>query len=201
MKAFALILCVLLIAGCTGEGGAPFEHRVNASNALDDGSMLVFRDNTAFGMVSGEGEDLIFGDFKAGNFSVIGRALYRFNISDWNGTDILFHLLCTGVYGTPGSIDVYVTSDFGRLPLRPSQPLDVSATWNLVNNGTLISSVTPQSGDWFTVTIPVSNIRGGVLALILKLSNENVSDGNYYVLHSFERGESRGQQKPYLTYK
>ncbi|HLE05995.1 MAG TPA: hypothetical protein VI790_01460 [Candidatus Nanoarchaeia archaeon] len=202
MNKVIIIISILLLAGCTtgSEGGAPFEQRINSSNALDDGSMLVFKDNTAFGMVSGEGEDLMLGNFKAGNYSVIGRVLYRFNISNWNNTDIIFHLLCTGVYGTPGDIEVYTTSDFGRLPLRPSQPMDVNNTWNLINNGELISLTSAQSGDWFTITIPADSIKSEVLNLILKLGDETITDGNYYVLHSFERGASRNQQKPYLTY-
>lgn len=151
-------------------------------------------------MVSGEGEDLMLGNFKAGNYSVIGRVLYRFNISDWNNTDITFHLLCTGVYGTPGIINAYLTDDFGRLPLRPSQPMDVNITWNMINNGELIDSISAQSGDWFTITIPAENVNSEVLNLILKLTDETITDGNYYVLHSFERGTSRNQQKPYLTY-
>jgi len=201
MKYLLVILGVLLIAGCTGEGGAPFEHRVNASHPLDDGSMLVFKDMIGVGMISGEDGDLLLGDFKAGNYSVIARALYRFNISDWNGSNVVFHLLCTDVYGIPGAIEVYLVSDFGRLPLRPTQPLDINATWSLVNAGDLIGQVSPGSGDWFTVTIPASKISNRELSLILKLSNESLADGNYYVLHSYERGEQRNQQKPYLTYE
>ncbi len=160
---------------------------------------------TVFGVLNG-GSDQPFmvGLYRSGGGdNLTGRAIYRFNILGYEDKSFIFHVKCVDKKGNPGDIEVYLVNDSGSLPSTPSEMSDVSEVWNLVESGEKITTVTPVSGQWFTVNIPSSMVESkisenGYITIMLKLGNEDLnSNMDYYSLSTYEY--LQGSAKPYLS--
>ncbi|RLF64354.1 MAG: hypothetical protein DRN31_00425 [Thermoplasmata archaeon] len=198
------VIAILLLSGCVKKHSGK-ENIMEISSGRDDGAVFIFTDSlpNISGMVSGGGNvPVTVGLFTLGNGkNLTGRAIYRFNMSNWEGGDLTFHLKCIQKYGNPGDVEIYVSNDSGSLPLYSSEMKKVSLLWNLANSGKLVSTYAPQSEKWMEILIPsfVVNARidNGYLTIILKLKNEDIgSNSDYYAFSTYEY--NRGASKPYL---
>ena len=197
-------LLVIFVSGCVSEQGGPVKIS-EIANGGDDGGVSIL---TAFlpsrsGFIISQMEEITVGTMQSGGGdNLLGRALYRFYIPNWTNTDLTLHLKCTHIFGAPGPLDIYVVDDFGDLSTVADNPIDVSDYWDLVNSGTKVSTLSPSEG-WFEVNISnstvASHLSNGYLAIMVKLSNEDVQTNNFYMLSAYEYAQSRGDQKPYLT--
>ncbi|HEC87943.1 MAG TPA: hypothetical protein ENI52_01345 [Thermoplasmata archaeon] len=196
---------VVILSGCVKEE-SPKAFKVEIEKGTDDGVMYILAElypDIVAGFVTGGTEGVFVGVVvSGGGDTIINRALYRFDISDWNGGDITFHVHCTYKNEVPGKLEVYVVNDFGELPEQQSQdPEDISYLWNNINNGTKVAEAEPNQGDWIEITIPENAIVDtNTLALVLKLKNENMS-GYAYGFSTYEYAEKYNEDKPYIEWK
>ncbi|OYT57543.1 hypothetical protein B6U70_02345 [Euryarchaeota archaeon ex4484_162] len=200
------------MSGCEEVQKEPTEKRIEIKAGNDDGGVVVLNSllpNLTAGFLNGgvgTEEGTILGVITAGENDVTSRALYRFDISEWNNTaDMVFHLKCLYRHGNPGMIDIYVVDDFGPLPsVQEADPSDVSDIWNLSESGEKVGSISPSAGEWFEITISKSIIEvkktsEGYLAFMIKLSDENIQTGNFYTFLNYEYAVSHNEHRPYLT--
>jgi len=199
------IIIILLLCGCVEKEKGEEENIIEISAGTDDGGVSILTDllPNNFGMVMGSGDiPVMVGLFTSGGGdNLTGRAIYRFNLSEWKGGNITFHVKCIQKYGSPGNVDIYVSHDLGTLPSYPSEIEDVSYLWNL-SDGMLISTYTPQADKWMEVLIPSDKINAiltdDYLTIVIKLEDENIgSNSDYYVFSTSEY--NHGASKPYLT--
>ncbi|RLF33848.1 MAG: hypothetical protein DRN07_01420 [Thermoplasmata archaeon] len=205
-----ILMAGVLLPGCEKKTAGPTEKVAEIKIGTDDGcvsALTHFLPDAAYGFViSGFDRASVGVALSGGGDSLTGRALYRFDISDWNDGTITFHCRCISRTGAPDSIEVYVIDDFGSLPASPgSDPQDVSATWNLLNTGVKVGEISPIAGNWFEISIPNAVVQEkktgeGYLAIMLKLSNEEIGADNAYDLSTYEYAESRHENKPYLAW-
>jgi len=205
MNNYWLLLSVLLLCGCTQE--QPIEYRNYIKVSGDDGGIGVLKammPNITAGFISGAAEDAMIGLIMGGDNELLTRYYYRFNLSDWNNTDVTFHLLCNSKTPGVGALEISLVNDTGRFPLElMNNPIDVSAWWNL--NSIKIVELSPQSGDMIESTITAQNITNWLssdyITIMVKLVNEDVLGS--YVLSTYDYAESRDNNnyKPYLTYE
>jgi len=198
------ILTAVLFSGCIQK--TSLSQKILIERGKDDGSVYVLANqypDNLFGFANDASDGVFVGVVvSGGRDTIISRALYRFNISQWRGEDVIFHGHCTYKRGDPGKIEIYVIDDFGDLSkLEGTNPMDVSGIWNLVDMGTKIAEIEPTQGKWFEVKLPKDKIKGNYLSLMLKLQNEEKEGYNAYALATYEYAKGRNEDVPYLTLK
>jgi len=188
----------------------PKEEKILVSSGMDDGTVYILREyGPIAGYIWGGGEGALIGTALSGNHSTISRGLMRFNISEWKSGVILLKIFCTGKRGDPGQIEIYVINDFGSLPPEPrgdpenpEDPGDVSSIWNLCDNGYKVATVTPEEGKWIEINVPedvvTSYKNGDILAFMIKLSNEDIEDNNWFAIATYEYAISNNMDPPHL---
>lgn len=192
----------------------PTEKRVEICVGTDDGAVFILADyGPGAGYIWGGGSGALVGTSTGGNHSTISRALFRFNLENWTKGDITLHIFCSILSGSPGSIEVYIIPDFDSLPEEavgdpenPDDPGDVSAIWNLIDDGEKISEDTLSEGAWLEVVIPEEKVNayktaGGYIAFMIKISDETIGDDNYYGLATYEYATEYDEGMPYISWK
>jgi len=214
VRVFGFVVAVLLafslaIIGCSEESEEPVEVRAEIQVGVDDGGVSVFTHylpDTLFGFINGVSEGSFCGTVVSGGGDTLTtRVYYRFDISEWDGGDIVFHGQCIDKFGSPVAIEVYVIDDFTQFPDTAQGPMDVSDYWNLIQGGVKVGAVMPDRGDWFTVTVPDSVVlekksASGYLAFLLKLEDES-STTDVYTVSTYEYAENNNTPKPYLSWE
>ena len=189
---------------------APKEKKIYITSSGDDGTVFILRDyGPIAGYIYGGGSGALIGTALSGNHSTISRGLLRFNISEWRGGAISLRIFCITKQGEPGQIDIYVISDFGPLPEEPygdpenpDDPGDVSSIWNLCLTGYRVSTITATEGSWIEVEVPedviISYRDGNILAFMIKLSNEDIEDNNWFGIATYEYAIANNMDPPHL---
>ena len=214
MAAVVAVVCVVGVLGFLMMGGglgpASKGCRLDVEVETDDGGVAVLSEllpELKAGFINGGGEGVLLGALLAGDNPLTCRALYRFKVSEWDGGEVMLHLLCVDETGSPGEVEVYVVEDFGPLPASPSEdPIDVSDIWNLVDSGVKVSELSPSKGRWMEIVVDASTVEemrssDGYLAFMLKLAEEDVEPGNLYILSTYEYAAAHGGEKPHLTWE
>lgn len=198
-----LIISSIFLLGCTSETKT---NEIEISAAADDGGVVkIGRSDINAGWVKGNSEDIIVGIVDSGGLDLIWRGMYRFNLEEWNGGDIIIKIKCTNVNGNPGVLEAYLIDDFGPIVDVTSQdPVDISNTWTITNSGEKLDEIEPVVGEWFEITLTKDVIESKIsdanyIAIALRLADESIIGGNLYLLNSYEYGVSRGQLKPYFV--
>jgi hypothetical protein len=209
-----MILGLLFLSGCeelSNQGSN--KNRVYIKNDNDDGYVAVLTDSipdfSGYITVKSD-QQLIVGLFTSGFLPdgepLTSRGIFRFDISEWNETDITFNLKCIDIAGNPGELKVYLTDELDPL-LNQSEIEDVSAIWNLIeSSGREITELIPQVNEWMNITISKNTVSEMYLGkdnmtIMLKLSDENIdSNTNYYGFASVDYTPSVKNDKPYLFY-
>jgi hypothetical protein len=137
---------------------------------------------------------------------MIARGILRFNISEWDDTDIKCYIKCIQKHGTPS--DVYVSIINDSQPLSDFQDLrDLSDIWYRMDfsNAEKIKT-TPKKGKWIEVTFSKDIIltldrENNYIAIAVQLINENNTTNNdYYEFASIDYTPSNNNDQPYLVY-
>ncbi len=210
-----MILGLLFLSGCeeTPPNQESNENRVYIKNDNDDGNVAILTDSIPdfSGYIIGNSDQqLIVGLFTSGFLpdgdNLTSRGIFRFDISEWNETDIIFYLKCVNIIGNPGELKVYLTDKLEPLSDQ-SEIEDVSAIWNLIeSSGKEITELTPQVDKWMNVTISKGTVNEmysgkGYMTIMLKLSDENMdSNTDYYGFASVDYTPSVENDQPYLFY-
>ena len=210
-----MILGLLFLSGCeeTLPNQESNENRVYIKNDNDDGNVAILTDSIPdfSGYIIGNSDQqLIVGLFTSGFLpdgdNLTSRGIFRFDISEWNETDIIFYLKCVNIIGNPGELKVYLTDKLEPLSDQ-SEIEDVSAIWNLIeSSGKEITELTPQVDKWMNVTISKGTVNEmysgkGYMTIMLKLSDENMdSNTDYYGFASVDYMPSVENDQPYLFY-
>jgi len=210
-----MILGLLFLSGCeeTHPNQESNENRVYIKNDNDDGNVAILTDSIPdfSGYIIGNSDQqLIVGLFTSGFLpdgdNLTSRGIFRFDISEWNETDIIFYLKCVNIIGNPGELKVYLTDELDPLSDQ-SEIEDVSAIWNLIeSSGKEITELIPQVDKWMNVTISKGTVNEmysgkGYMTIMLKLSDENMdSNTDYYGFASVDYTPSVENDQPYLFY-
>jgi len=210
-----MILGLLFLSGCeeTLPNQESNENRVYIKNDNDDGNVAILTDSIPdfSGYIIGNSDQqLIVGLFTSGFLpdgdNLTSRGIFRFDISEWNETDIIFYLKCVNIIGNPGKLKVYLTDKLEPLSDQ-SEIEDVSAIWNLIeSSGKEITELIPQVDKWMNVTISKGTVNEmysgkGYMTIMLKLSDENMdSNTDYYGFASVDYTPSVENDQPYLFY-
>jgi len=206
--AMVLLLVVSSLSGCEKKSTIS-EKTVVVNAGKDDGHVSVltqFLPDAAYGFtIAGFDRAFVGVALSGGGDSLTSRALYRFNISEWVEGTITFHCYCLSVDGSPGSVDAYLVDDFGELQTSvTTTPQDIAEIWSLPDKGIKVGSATPSSGEWFEISIPETLIdeksSNDILAIVLKLDEENMEAGNVYAFSTYEYAEEHNRYKPYLSW-
>ena len=207
-----LTVGILFLSGC--EESSPNvtnnnETKIELKNSSDDGYMEILTDviESTFGTIILESDQpLIVGLITGGDNNLTARGIFRFDLSEWNGSDLLFHVKCVGKGGNPGEIEVYLTNDSGILA-QSGEMENISETWHLVDGGEKLSELSPSLGNWIEVPIPKDKItakksNNNYITIIIKLSNEDMnSNEDYYFLATYDYTPTDNSDIPYLTYQ
>jgi len=158
-----IVVGTLFLSGCeeTPSDQKNNENRVYIENSNDDGHIAILTNALPdfFGYVTAESDQqLIVGlstsDLSPDGDNLTSRGIFRFNISEWNGHDIIFNLKCVSAKGHPSLLEIHLTDDPNSLPDYPEMR-DVSDIWLLVeSSGIVITEVIPSENKWMNVTIP-----------------------------------------------
>lgn len=200
-----LVISLIMLAGCAEKSNVMEKNIIDIKSGTDDGEVFLFRDshsnNTGMVMSGGDVPTVVGLFISSSKENITGRAIYRFNLSEWKGGNLTFHVKCVQKYGNPGEVEVYISKDKGPLPSNMPEMKNISYLWNL-SDGELVSSSYPKENEWMTVTIPSDKINAVMnsdyITLIIKLKNENIkSNRDYYVFSTSEY--NHGSSKPYLS--
>jgi len=207
-KLFLSAVLFVIMYGC---GGGSQTFLVEISTGTDDGhvsALTKFLPDTAYGMILNNFEDMGVGVATSGGGDTLtSRVLYRFNLSDWENSNVVLHVYCTSIIGQPGSVEVLVLNDFGSIPNSSgTQPEDVSQWWFLVDSAEVAGEFTLEQGEWSSVSISSSLIEtyisdNNYVGIILKLKNEDVGPNNLYQFASYEYAESHNSEKPHIDWE
>ena len=210
-----LILGILLLSGCedTPKKKEESENKIFIYNGDDDGYIAVLRTSlpVPFGYISSENDQpLRVGQYTsstvANGSKMISRGIFRFNISEWDGTDIKCYVKCIQKHGTPSDVHVYIIND--SQGLSDFQDLrDLSDIWYRMDysNAEKIKT-TPKKGKWMVVTFSKNIIstlarENNYIAIIVQLSNENnTSNNDYYEFATIDYTPLDTTDQPYLAY-
>lgn len=197
----------IFLSGC---GKKSAEKTAEIKVETDDGSVALYPGSGMgfYGGKSGNGgpqETWVGPALDGGGVLFVTRGLYRFDITEWTEGDITFHLHCLGKEGSPSTLEIYVVDDFGSLPDTLVGPQDVSEIWDLPETGKNIGQATPSSDDWLETSISASVVQEkktpeGYLAIMLKVSNEDINETNFYQMSNYESAVARNEDKPYLEW-
>ncbi len=213
-----IVVGTLFLSGCeeTPSDQKNNENRVYIENGNDDGHIAILTDAFPdfFGYVTAESDQQLIAGLSTSDFSPDGdnltsRGIFRFNISEWNGTDIIIYLKCIHIEGHPGKLEVHLTDDPNPLPDYPEMR-DISDIWLLVeSSGIVITEVIPSENKWMNITIS-GDMRDIVnrmypekdyMAIMLKLFDENIdSNSEYYGFATVDYTPSVDSDQPYLVY-
>ncbi|UCD14640.1 MAG: hypothetical protein JSW60_04260 [Thermoplasmatales archaeon] len=212
-----LIVGVLLLSGCeeTPKDGEIKKKMVYIEIDNDDGYVAI----TPFlsgGVTVVSDQQLVVGLFTSSDYSpdgnnFISRGIFRFNILEWNNTNITFYLKCITVKGNPGRLEVYLVDDPGLLT-NYFELQDVSPIWNLIESSDeKIAEITPSENKWLNVTISKDMVNAVVeerytnneyMTFMLKLLHEDLeSYNNYYGFASVDYTPENEDDQPYLLYE
>lgn len=210
-----MVVGLLFLSGCeeTPSNQESNKNRVYIKNDNDDGNVAVLTDSIPdfSGYIIGNSDQqLIVGLFTSGFLpdgdNLTSRGIFRFDISEWNETDIIFYLKCVNIIGNPGELKIYLTDKLEPLSDQ-SEIEDVSAIWNLIeSSGNEITELIPQVDKWMNVTISKNTVNEiylgkGYMTIMLKLSDENMdSNTDYYGFASVDYTPSVENDQPYLFY-
>ncbi|MFX0141319.1 MAG: hypothetical protein ACFFDN_47205 [Candidatus Hodarchaeota archaeon] len=210
-----LIIGFLFLSGCEEAPSKKqkIENKIYIKNGNDDGYIAIFTNSlpVPFGYITSENDQpCIVGLFNSDSLSkgnnMLSRGVFRFNISQWDNTNIKFYLKCVLKQGNPGQVKVYVVNDSDSLSDFIDWR-DVSNIWYLTNasNGKKIE-ITPKEGKWTDVTITndmIDNldIENDYITIVLQLSNEYIGSNNdYYGFASIDYTPLDDNDQPYLVY-
>jgi hypothetical protein len=164
-----------------------------------------------FGYITSENDQpLIVGlfttDFLPNGDNITSRGIFRFNISEWDNTDIKLHLKCINQKGNPGNVQIYAVND--TQPLTDFLDMrDISEIWYLMesSSGEKIE-ITPKKGKWLEAIITKDMIKNleienEYIAIVLQLSNEFMKSNNdYYEFSTIDYTPMDDNDQPYLSY-
>jgi len=210
-----LIIGFLFLSGC--EEAHPkkqkIENKIYIKNGNDDGYIAILTNSlpVPFGNIISENDKpLIVGlfnsDFLPEGNNMLSRGVFRFNISQWDNTNLKFYLKCVQKQGNPGHVKVYVVNDSHSLS-HFIDTRDVSDIWYLTNasNGKKIE-ISPKEGKWMDVIISNDmiynlDIENSYITIVLQLSDEYiVSNNDYYGFASIDYTPLDDNDQPYLVY-
>ena len=210
-----IVVGTLFLSGCeeTSSDQKNNENRIYIENGNDDGHIAILTDTIPefLGYVTAESDQqLIVGlstsDSSPDGDNLTSRGIFRFNISEWNETDIIIYLKCIRIEGHPGKLGVHLTDDPNPLPDYPEMR-DVSDIWLLVeSSGMVITEMIPSENKWMNVTISGDMINRtypekDYMAIMLKLFDENIdSNVGYYGFATVDYTPSVDSDQPYLDY-
>lgn len=211
-----IIVGTLFLSGCEETSSDQQKNngnRIYIENGNDDGQIAILTDAIPdfLGYITSDSDQqLIVGlstsDSSPDGDNLTSRGIFRFNISEWNGYDIIFNLKCVSVKGHPSLLEIHLTEDPNSLPDYPEMT-DISDKWQLVeSSGLVISEVIPSENKWINVTIYEDMINRmypekGYMAIMLKLFDENMDSNNeYYGFATVDYTPSVDSDQPYLEY-
>ena len=208
-----IVVGTLFLSGCeeTPSDQKNNENRIYIENGNDDGHIAILTNALPdfFGYVTAESDQqLIVGlstsDLSPDGDNLTSRGIFRFNISEWNGHDIIFNLKCVSAKGHPSLLEIHLTDDPNSLHDYPEMR-DVSDMWLLVeSSGIVITEVIPSENKWMNVTIPEDIINRmypekDYMAIMLKLFDENIDYNiGYYGFATVDYTPSVDSDQPYL---
>ena len=209
-----IVVGTLFLSGCEETPSDQQKNngnRIYIENGNDDGQIAILTDTIPefLGYVTAESDQqLIVGlstsDSSPDGDNLTSRGIFRFNISEWNGRDIIFNLKCVSVKGHPSSLEIHLTDDPNPLSDYPEMT-DISDIWQLVeSSGLIIYKVIPSENQWINVSIPEDLINRmypekDYMAIMLKLFDENLdSNSEYYGFATVDYTPSVDSDQPYL---
>lgn len=215
---YLLILVILLLGGCeeTPNNNGTTLTTIFVENNNDDGYVAV-EENFIKGVVKSEDtQPMKVGLFSSSDFSTtqenfISRGILRFDISEWDNTNITFNIKCTKVHGSPSEINAYFIDDPGNLP-DDSDLGDIPPIWTLTESpAKFFGATSPYENQWVKILVPdffVNNIindkysNNEYMTIMLQIYNDKLftSDG-YYEFATVDYTPEDDEDQPYIKYE
>jgi len=135
----------------------------------------------------------------------ISRGILRFDISDWDNTDITFYIKCTNVIGNPNPLEVYFIDDPGVL-------VDFSSIWPLTDSSIkFFGDAFPSDNEWIEISVPQGFVdtivkekysRNEYMTIMLKLYIDDTLNeyGNYYEFATVDYSPNDDSDQPYIKF-
>jgi len=185
---------------------------------LNDDGMIAQEENLVEGIILSEDNKPIqvglftSSDYSSSELNYLSRGILRFDISDWEKTDITFNIKCINVQGNPEGLEVYLMDDPGQLT-NYNQLQDVSSIWLLTESSArFIGEFYPSKNEWLKVNIQKDMVesiinekysKGEYFTILLKLFFDFTLDeyGNYFEFASSNYSPDDKSDRPYIEYK
>lgn len=213
-----LILVILLLGGCeeTPNNNGTSLTTIFIENNDDDGYVAVEENFINGVIISEDNQPMKVGLYSSSDFSTtqenfVSRGIFRFDISEWDNTNITFNIKCTKVYGNPSEINAYFIDDPGSLS-DYSDLSDFNLIWALTESpAKFFGAISPYENQWVKIRVPdyfVNNIindkysNNEFMTIMLKLYDENLfsSDG-YYEIATVDYTPDDDEDQPYIQYE
>lgn len=217
-----IILVMLFLGGCeeTPNNNGTTLTTVFIENNNDDGYVAI-EENFIKGVVKSEyNQPMKVGLFSSSDFSTTqenfkSRGILRFDISEWDNTNITFNIKCTKVQGNPSELNAYFIDDPGNLPDYPDLidiTPDITPIWTLTESpAKFFGAITPSENEWVKILVPdffVNNIindkysNNEYMTIMLKLYDEKLftSDG-HYEFATVDYTPEDDEDQPYIQYE
>jgi hypothetical protein len=162
---------------------------------------------TAFGFIRSMSERPKVGVETAGADTFVARVLYRFDVSQYGTDSAELHIECLGIDGDPGTVELHCVAGFDPFPDTTTQnPVVMDDLWFLDEGGVKVGEFVPTAPGWLEFSVPGPAIESlvsddGYVGFLLRLADESIEAGNWYLFNSNEYAQNQGTDPPYVIYQ
>lgn len=212
------LIAFLLFCGCEEKqnNNVDEKFKVFIANNNDDG--FVARDNAFInGVVILENtEPMKVGLFSTDEYStnqldLTSRGILRFDISEWDNTNITFFIKCLKVQGSNNPLDVYFMDDPGVMQ-EVTQPQDILSVWSLTDSSPkYIMPAMPVENEWVEIFVPKLFVQQIIddkysknehMTIMLQLFGDELIEeyDNYYEFATVDYTPNDDSDQPYIQF-
>jgi hypothetical protein len=198
----------MILSGCNEtSNNASDTFKVYIENDKDDG--YIAREESLVGgkITTEDNEPMIVGLFSDPQDGVnyLSRGILRFDISDWDNSDITFFIKCINVEGSPNQLEAYFMDD-------PETLIDFSSVWPLTDTSIkFFGEAFPTENTWVKITVQKDFIddivnekysRNEYMTILLVQFLDFSLDeyNNYYEFATVDYSPNDNNDQPYIEF-
>jgi len=211
-----LVIIAVFFSGCEEVNNGDTDVKIFVENSYYDGFIAREESQVQGIIVSEDNMPMKVGlfsstDYSSDELNYLSRGILRFDISDWDNTDITFWIKCINVQGTPAPLEEYFMDDPEALP-NFDQLQDITSIWSLTDSSVkFMGEAYPIENQWVNITLEKTQVkliidekysRNEYMTIMLKLFFDFTLDeyGNYFELATVDYTPNDDSDQPYIEF-